>query len=280
VLSANGYYASDVWRYGRTGSAAANYDLNAGTHKWFVAPSGTAGNAITFTQAMTLDANGNLNLGPGGASGKLTVRNDSTTAQPFIDIVNRAVSSTFNMGGIRFSAYRDVADPSYIGALYCEADAPLGNVGNVWVSAGQNGTSSLPPKRFGTLSNGDFIVIGSYAEKASGTTWANPSDQRLKDNIRDYPKGLDELLQVRVREWEFNGKGGTTQGMKGLGVIADEIMTVLPDTVSISDSSIRQEDPELTDIKKFDATEITWLLVKAVQELKAEVDSLRAQLNP
>jgi hypothetical protein len=63
VLSANGYYASDVWRYGRTGSAAASYELDAGTHKWFTAPSGTAGNAITFTQAMTLDASGRLLLG-------------------------------------------------------------------------------------------------------------------------------------------------------------------------------------------------------------------------
>jgi hypothetical protein len=37
--------------------------MNAGTHKWYIAPSGTAGNAITFTQAMTLDANGDLAIG-------------------------------------------------------------------------------------------------------------------------------------------------------------------------------------------------------------------------
>jgi hypothetical protein len=76
VLSANGYYASDVWRYGRTGSAAANYDMNAGTHKWYIAPSGTAGNAITFTQAMTLDASGNLLVGGtvAGTQGALTIQ--------------------------------------------------------------------------------------------------------------------------------------------------------------------------------------------------------------
>jgi len=38
-------------------------DATGGTHKWFNAPSGTAGNAITFTQAMTLDASGNLLVG-------------------------------------------------------------------------------------------------------------------------------------------------------------------------------------------------------------------------
>jgi hypothetical protein len=36
---------------------------NDGTHAWFTAASGTAGNTITFTQAMTLDASGNLGLG-------------------------------------------------------------------------------------------------------------------------------------------------------------------------------------------------------------------------
>jgi hypothetical protein len=36
---------------------------NTGTHAWFTAPSGTAGDAITFTQALTLDASGNLGVG-------------------------------------------------------------------------------------------------------------------------------------------------------------------------------------------------------------------------
>jgi hypothetical protein len=46
------------------GSAAASqYFQTAGQHQWFNAPSGTAGNTITFTQAMTLDASGDLLLG-------------------------------------------------------------------------------------------------------------------------------------------------------------------------------------------------------------------------
>jgi hypothetical protein len=41
-------------------AGASYYNQTAGTHTWNTAPSGTAGNPITFTQAMTLDANGNL----------------------------------------------------------------------------------------------------------------------------------------------------------------------------------------------------------------------------
>jgi hypothetical protein len=42
---------------------ATSYMQISGTHRWLNAPSGTAGNAISFTQAMTLDASGRLGIG-------------------------------------------------------------------------------------------------------------------------------------------------------------------------------------------------------------------------
>ena len=47
----------------KTSAAATRYEQSAGAHVWYTAPSGTAGNAISFTQAMTLDASGNLLVG-------------------------------------------------------------------------------------------------------------------------------------------------------------------------------------------------------------------------
>jgi hypothetical protein len=44
-------------------ATAARYEIEGNVFKWFTAPSGTAGNAISFTQAMTLDASGQLGLG-------------------------------------------------------------------------------------------------------------------------------------------------------------------------------------------------------------------------
>ena len=46
---------------------ATRFTTATGAFTWYNAPSGTAGNAITFTQAMTLDASGNLDLAVGGA---------------------------------------------------------------------------------------------------------------------------------------------------------------------------------------------------------------------
>ncbi len=61
-FSSNSYQNGTNWIY-KNSAAASYYAQLAGQHQWFNAPSGTAGNAITFTQAMTLDASGNLGLG-------------------------------------------------------------------------------------------------------------------------------------------------------------------------------------------------------------------------
>jgi hypothetical protein len=128
-------------------------------------------------------------------------------------------------------------------------------------------------------SSGVLILVGSAAQKATGTTWSNPSDIRLKDNVTEYAKGLNELMQVSVKEWEYNGKGGTPEGLKGLGVIADEVMLILPNTVENYKAKLNTDDEEDSDIKKFDATEITWLMLKSIQELKAIIDTQNARIT-
>jgi hypothetical protein len=54
-------------------TTASAYGQASGQHQWFTAPTGTAGNAITFTQAMTLNASGNLGIGTTSPSRRLHV---------------------------------------------------------------------------------------------------------------------------------------------------------------------------------------------------------------
>ena len=62
ILGSNTKWDGGTAKYAQAYPATI-YDQAAGAHKWYTAPSGTAGNAISFTQAMTLDASGNLLLG-------------------------------------------------------------------------------------------------------------------------------------------------------------------------------------------------------------------------
>jgi hypothetical protein len=52
----------------KTSEFASRYEQISGQHQWFNAPSGTAGNAISFTQAMTLGSNSGLSIGTPSAA--------------------------------------------------------------------------------------------------------------------------------------------------------------------------------------------------------------------
>jgi hypothetical protein len=85
-----------TWLY-KTTDEASRFEANTdGSFRFYTAPSGTAGNAITFTQAMTLDASGNLLVGTttlagvGGlslqvaASGSAIVNNNNAAATGYV----------------------------------------------------------------------------------------------------------------------------------------------------------------------------------------------------
>ena len=67
----SGAYQNSGWKYSRTGINPIRFSMNdavLGQMEWYNAPSGTAGNAITWTQLMTLNANGALVLQGGSTS--------------------------------------------------------------------------------------------------------------------------------------------------------------------------------------------------------------------
>jgi hypothetical protein len=74
----------------RTSNFASRYEQLSGQHKFYTAASGTAGNVITFTQAMTLDASGNLGIGtssPALYSGYTTLAINNATNGGLIDLL-------------------------------------------------------------------------------------------------------------------------------------------------------------------------------------------------
>jgi hypothetical protein len=71
-ISSNTYNNGTNWIY-KTGNAALRNELGAaGDFRWFMAPPSTAGTAVSFTQAMTLDASSNLLVGTTTSNGTNT----------------------------------------------------------------------------------------------------------------------------------------------------------------------------------------------------------------
>jgi hypothetical protein len=78
-FSHNYYYDGTNDKYITTGNAASRVFHFNGAIRFDLAPSGTAGNTVSFTQAMTLDASGNLLVGTTTANAKLCLKNPSST---------------------------------------------------------------------------------------------------------------------------------------------------------------------------------------------------------
>jgi Chaperone of endosialidase len=102
-LNANAYFDGS-WKYIANGTAG-RVEISD-SHKWFSAASGTAGNAISFTQAMTLDNSGNLEIGGTFAQGrKLAV--DSATNGYTMQLLQTSAYSSGNLSGTVYSGYYD-----------------------------------------------------------------------------------------------------------------------------------------------------------------------------
>jgi hypothetical protein len=76
-LGNNCFYDGTNWKY-IASQEAARMQINRNVFAWFNAAAGTAGDTISFTQAMTLDASGRLGIGTSSPSGKLHVIGSGT----------------------------------------------------------------------------------------------------------------------------------------------------------------------------------------------------------
>jgi hypothetical protein len=125
---------------------------------------------------------------------------------------------------------------------------------------------ATPPTQVRLTVNGDAAKVG-------GGTWSAVSDARLKKDVKDLEAGLAELRQVRPVRFRYNGAGGTPDGMEGVGVIAQEIEMVLPETVRRLPG-----ETGLEEVRIFDASPLTFMLINAVKELATRVEHLEQAL--
>jgi hypothetical protein len=102
-------------------------------------------------------------------------------------------------------------------------------------------------------------------------TYNTLSDVKLKENIADATPKLNKLMDVKVRNYNLIG-----DELKQIGFVAQELETIFPaliDNVPDLDEN-KQPTGEVT--KGVKLTVMIPILVKAIQELKAEFDAYKA----
>ncbi len=108
--------------------------------------------------------------------------------------------------------------------------------------------------------------VGTVVTASSSTTYNTSSDYRLKDVKGSIQNGLERTLALNPVEFEWKESGKTSEGF-----IAHEAQEIFADAVT------GEKDGE--DMQGMDYGRITPLLVKAIQELSAEVEQLKQQAH-
>jgi hypothetical protein len=116
------------------------------------------------------------------------------------------------------------------------------------------------------------------AAKPTSALWTIASDERIKENINPYNKGLQELLKINPITYDYNGLGGFTKGKGGVGIIAQEIIDILPDSVSSIKVKLNETDDQETDILNFNGHELIYVLINAIKEQQAQIEELKAMI--
>jgi hypothetical protein len=184
ILS-NAYFASGAFRYA-TSAVASQYAQDNGTHAWSIAPSwnGTGSDAISFTQAMTLDASGNLQL---GITSRIylsiaSIAYDAASTNGPIAVDNRAFG--INRGGFYHlgGKYNTAGDYRPFGGIKgAKENATDGNSAG-YLAFYTNGNAADAAERARITSGGDLLVgttTNGFASAGRGLIELNGSSDAI-----------------------------------------------------------------------------------------------------
>jgi hypothetical protein len=129
---------------------------------------------------------------------------------------------------------------------------------------------------FTITTENDRIAMGSTAVTNAyiKVAWTVTSDARDKTNVTALPVGLDFVNQLNPVSFQFkeSRECDTATGPVRYGFLAQEVLEAEGETPVIVDTEVPEHLKVTND--HFNA-----VLVKAIQELSAKVDSLQAELN-
>jgi hypothetical protein len=195
-LSANQYWDGSNHRY-ISSNFATIYTQHLGVHNWDIASSGTAGNTITWTQAMTLTSAGNLLVGTTTEALECNLSlGPKSTIEGGQMVLQKGTSQTY---ATHLDNYEDKFRLLY----------------------GTNtGTTGINLSIY--HSSGNYSFSGS-----------NVSDRRLKTNINTLSLNAIEKINALIsKSYNMIANPETTR----YGFIAQEVQEILPDLITGTES--------------------------------------------
>jgi hypothetical protein len=269
------------------GSKGATFDYRSSTGNLNIATNGIDARA---NPQMTLDLNGNVGLGTSapacnfhikGDNPRLRVEGDDNTVKfdVFMGDSNPVVGTSTNHDLVIMTndAERMRIDNSGSVMINKTSTAQTSDAGHAFIDDGRyfsiagfsnNSQETLSVYSTGVSSFRFYVDYGGTIH-ATSTSISAISDQRLKENITDLDTGLDEVLALQPRRFDWiNGDGENVAGF-----IAQEVETVLPDLID------NFKHTELSDAKGLKMGDMIPTLVKAIQEQQATITAQATKID-
>jgi predicted heme/steroid binding protein len=208
--------------------------------------------------------NGNVGIGTTSPSAKLDVNGDV--------VIGGVINSAYALG---------VNNTGTTNANGMYVNIGASSTGTVVFAAYKNFSSLFEVKANGNVGIGttspsyQLQLSTDSAAKPTSALWTIASDSRIKENITPYAKGLKELMLINPINYDYNGLGGFKKGKGGVGIIAQEILDILPDSVSSVKGKLNEGDKEEIDILNFNGHELTYVLINAIKEQQAQIEELK-----
>jgi hypothetical protein len=265
ALGNNAYNDGAGFKYVATGVASL-YVQNAGAHSWSYAPSGTAGNAISFSQVMTVSSDGTFRVKGAGTAGSTDAFQVSGSAPA--DAARITSGGDLLVGTTSGTGYKlrvEESGANLNAALFKNQDA-IYATSELWNAA----------------TTGDNKFIQFYTE-ASATTRGNitynragglvayntTSDYRAKDILGPVANPGATIDALKVYEGQMKG---ATQSRPML--VAHEAQEHAPYAVSgVKDEVNEDGTPKF---QQMDVSSLVPLLIAEIQSLRARVAALEA----
>jgi hypothetical protein len=245
------------------------------------------------SERMRITSSGNVGIGTSSPTGRLTLQRSTGGASTDIDFLNEIGAGpkarirfggsdeelAFWTGGTATERMRITSGGNVL--IGTTSDSATSGAGSKFVSNGRlYSVSSLNDNTQESLS---MYSTGSSAYRfyvgwggtiyATNTTISAISDVRFKENIQDIDLGLDAILALKPRKFDWKeGKGKNIKNDRGF--IAQEFEQIFPDLIDEwKDPSPKGEEPY-----KSVRQDLIPILVKAIQEQQAQIEELKAMI--
>jgi hypothetical protein len=290
-LATNAYYDGSNWIY-RSSSSSCRYDQWTNLHRWYTAPSGTQGNAITYTESMRLDGSGNLGIGTTSspaeklevASGKVLLSNTQSYAikassGATCDVVTLTSGDALQIGGGGATnniqlwtggverARVDSSGNLLLGRTTNLSVTPRLAVENANFAVGINTTNGGTNEAIRFYNAG--TTVGTISTDGSSTAYNTSSDYRLKNNPQPLTGSGAFIDALQPKTWEW-----TADGSRGVGFIAHEVQAVSPKTVVGEKDAVDEDGNPVMQAMSYSSPEFIANIIAELQSLRARVAEL------